>query len=105
MGTICRELRVDPAEFAGSGRHKRVVLARALTVQISRELTTMSYPEIARAMRRPNHSTVITAHQRLSTQLKTSPDLDLGPSCGGEWSGTTLAGMYERLKAEAIRGG
>ena len=105
MGTVCRELHVDPTEFAGSGRHKRVVLARALTVQIARELTTMSYPEIARAMRRPNHSTVITAHQRLSTQLKSSPGLDLGPSCGHEWSGTTLAGMYERLKSESIRNG
>ena len=104
MGTICRELRVDPAEFSGSGRHKRVVLARALTVQLARELTTMSYPEIARAMRRPNHSTVITAHQRLSAQLKTTPEVNLGESCGPEWEGTTLAGMYERLKAQAVKG-
>lgn len=105
LHVVCRELRVDPGEFAGTGRHKRVVLARAVTVQLARELTTLSYPEIARAMRRPNHSTVITAHQRLAGQLEQSPDADIASICGPEFSGETLRGLCDRLKGECVRVG
>ncbi len=105
LHVVCRELRVDPGEFAGTGRHKRVVLARAVTVQLARELTTLSYPEIARAMRRPNHSTVITAHQRLTGQLEQSPDMDIATVCGPEFAGETLRGLCERLKGECVRVG
>lgn len=105
LHVVCRELRVDPGEFAGTGRHKRVVLARAVTVQLARELTTLSYPEIARAMRRPNHSTVITAHQRLTGQLEQSPDMDISTVCGPEFAGETLRGLCERLKGECVRVG
>lgn len=66
---VCSSLGVAHDEFVGRGRHKRVVLARALTVHLSRELTNHSYPEIARAMGRPNHSTVITAHKRIKGQI------------------------------------
>lgn len=105
LHVVCRELRVDPGEFAGTGRHKRVVLARAITVQLARELTTLSYPEIARAMRRPNHSTVITAHQRLTGQLEQSPDADIASICGPEFAGETLRGLCDRLKGECVRVG
>ncbi|MBS0188656.1 MAG: ATP-binding protein, partial [Planctomycetes bacterium] len=67
---IARRLRVELADMAGRGRHPRVVLARSIVVHIARRLTTLSFPEIARAMNRPNHSSVITAHNRLLGQLK-----------------------------------
>ncbi|MBL8886477.1 MAG: ATP-binding protein, partial [Phycisphaerales bacterium] len=67
---IARRLRVEHADMAGKGRHPRVVLARSIVVHIARRLTTLSFPEIARAMNRPNHSSVITAHNRLLGQLK-----------------------------------
>jgi chromosomal replication initiator protein len=62
---VCDELGVDPAELHASGRHRRVVLARSLTAYLSRRLTNKSYPEIARAMARPSHSTVVTACRRI----------------------------------------
>ncbi|NUQ66739.1 MAG: ATP-binding protein [Phycisphaerales bacterium] len=65
----CSALGVDKAELMGRGRHRRIVLARAMIVHLCRRLTTRSYPEIARAMGRPNHSTVITAQQRLDRQM------------------------------------
>jgi chromosomal replication initiator protein len=46
-----------------------VVLARAVSTALARRLTSASYPEIARAIGRPNHSTVITAHRRLDRQM------------------------------------
>lgn len=66
---VCRSLNVEAAELAGRGRHVRVVLARAIATWLARKLTSMSYPEIARAIGRPNHSTVITAHRRLDAQI------------------------------------
>ncbi len=39
---VCRFLGVGQAEFAGRGRHRRVVLARALVALISRQLTSAS---------------------------------------------------------------
>jgi len=65
----CTALGVDQTELMGRGRHRRIVLARSLIVHLCRRLTTRSYPEIARAMGRPNHSTVITAQQRLDRQM------------------------------------
>lgn len=76
---VCRCMGVDPVELMGKGRHKRVVLARAVCVQLCRQHTTHSYPEIAKGLGRPNHSTVITAHQRLTGQLATIGDQGLEP--------------------------
>lgn len=62
---VCDVFRVRYDQLGDSGRHKRVVAARMFIVHLMREHTKYSYPEIARMMGRPNHSTVITAHQRL----------------------------------------
>lgn len=69
LKAVCTRLSVDPGQLAGSSRHKMIVLARSLSVYLARELTTMSYPEIAHAMGRKNHSTVITADHRLRRQI------------------------------------
>lgn len=86
---VCRALTVDLDRLMGKGRHKRVVLARSMIAFLARKLTTMSFPEIARAMGRPNHSTVITAQRRLEKELTGNPEAALGielcpanPSCG-----------------------
>ena len=56
-------------EIIGSGRHRVVVLARSILVHLARRLTTMSYTEIALAMGRRKHSTIITADKRLQRQI------------------------------------
>jgi chromosomal replication initiator protein len=75
IAQTCRYLSVDPGDLSGRTRHKRVVLARALITHLARQYTTMSFPEIARALGRPNHSTVITAYQRLAGQLAANEHL------------------------------
>ncbi len=80
--TVCFELSVSSGELGASGRHPRVVLARALCTALARRLTDQSYPEIARAIGRPNHSTVITAHQRLTGQIAACLTMDAGPRHG-----------------------
>jgi chromosomal replication initiator protein len=70
LAGVCEQFGVTRQQVLGSSRHKHVVLARQMAIHLAREMTPMSYPEIAAAMDRPNHSTVITAAQRAQKQLK-----------------------------------
>lgn len=70
LQAVCEALHVERSAVMTRSRHKRVVLARSVTVYLARQLTTMSYPELAVALSRPNHSTVVTAVQRVEGQIK-----------------------------------
>jgi chromosomal replication initiator protein len=96
---VCSTLRVEPSELLGRSRHKRVVLARSLTAHLGRKLTTLSYPELAREMNRPNHSTVVTACQRVERALETHACCEAGV----EFEGETYQSLIARLKREIVR--
>jgi chromosomal replication initiator protein len=68
--SVCDRLRVGREELLGSGRHARTVVARGVVAHLSRELTTHSYPEIARALGRDTHSAVHTAAKRLRAMIE-----------------------------------
>ncbi|PHQ78962.1 MAG: hypothetical protein COB69_08895 [Phycisphaera sp.] len=74
---VCQTLEVEHKDLGASGRHKRVVMARAVITLLCKKTTTLSYPEIARKMGKTNHSTVITAHQRIEKQLGDTVSLGL----------------------------
>ncbi|MFK7788173.1 MAG: DnaA/Hda family protein [Phycisphaeraceae bacterium] len=95
MKTVCNRLGVEASQLAGSSRHKFLVLARSLSVYLARELTTMSYPEIAHAMGRKNHSTVITADQRLRRQITADEPIML-PAGEGTVTPAELAASLSR---------
>lgn len=97
--TVCDRLGVEVSQLAGSSRHKFLVLARSLSVYLAREMTTMSYPEIAHAMGRKNHSTVITADQRLRRQI----DADLPIMLPGGQGTTTPAELAASLTRDVQR--
>lgn len=97
IARVCEHLDVQSDELRGNGRHPRVVLSRALITHLCRQLTTMSYPEIARAIGRPNHSTVITAHQRLSRQMGEKLVVDLGPQRGAIALSELAAGLSQQI--------
>jgi len=101
---VCREMGVQLGDVLGRGRHKRVVLTRALIVHVSRSLTTRSYPEIARTMARTNHSTVITAHQRVKRQIDASERCDVGCAHDGLTIGEVAAQIEREVKRAARRG-
>jgi chromosomal replication initiator protein len=102
---VCRALRVETSELFGKGRHKRVVLARSMCATLGRSLTTMSYPEIARSLGRPNHSTVITAVKRLERQMSGDATSSVGLYLGNDLDGLAaeLGGMNLRTLAEQLR--
>lgn len=66
---VCDRMRVTREDLLGSGRHARTVVARGLVAHLAREMTTHSYPEIARALGRDTHSAVHTAAKRLRAMI------------------------------------
>ncbi len=70
LEAVCDRLRVSREDLLGSGRHARTVVARGVVAHLARELTTHSYPEIARALGRDTHSAVHTAAKRLKGMIE-----------------------------------
>jgi len=95
LSTVAAELAVDAGEVLGRGRHPRVVLTRAMVTLLARRMTTASFPEIARTLGRPNHSTVITALRRIERQVEAGETIALGLS----WDGLTVGELASRLEA------
>jgi chromosomal replication initiator protein len=95
-GHVCRVLGVEFDELTGNGRRPQVVLARSLISRLARRLTTLSFPEIARGIGRPTHSTIIAACQRLEAQMamETQPTVDLGGTV------LTVRELCERMEGE-----
>ena len=69
MSAVAERFGVEISRLAGNSRQRDVVLARSVAAYLARRLTTRSFPEIARAMGRSNHSTIVTASQRIERQL------------------------------------
>jgi chromosomal replication initiator protein len=78
MDAVCTRLVVNRAQLLASGRHRRVVTARGLVAYLAREMTTLSYPEIAHALGRKHHSTVHTAVRRVTRELQQRQRVEVG---------------------------
>lgn len=70
LNVVCEYFALPPAQVTSRIRRQHVVFARSLLIHLVYELTPMSYPEIAAAMGRPNHSTIATAAKRIKQQLR-----------------------------------
>lgn len=91
-------LGIDVSELYGPSRHRRAVLARCVAVCLAKELTTHSFPEIARMLHRRNHSTVVTQRKRFFAEL----DRGSACRCGGELDGVRIADLYDRVRARVL---
>lgn len=94
---VCETLEVTRDDLAGRGRHPRVVLARAAVTLLARRLTRNSYPEIAGAIGRRNHSTVITAHRRIERQMSEGEVVGVGLATDG----LPISVLMDRIEREA----
>ncbi len=70
LNVVCEQMGVERASVMSSSRHRRIVMARSVAIHLARHLTTLSYPELARALGRSNHSTIVTADHRIDDQVK-----------------------------------
>lgn len=95
---VITTFHVERAEVMSKSRHRRVVFARTVIIHLARQLTTMSYPEIAKAMGRPNHSTIVTAAQRMSRQIEEGAIVEFPPNIAS----TTIGNLTDRLHRQII---
>jgi len=93
LEAVCDRVGVEMSDVLGRGKHARVVVARGLVCALARDLTTLSYPEIARRLNRKNHSTVITARDRLLGQVERGETAPRGAGRGD----VTLAALRDEL--------
>ena len=93
--SVCERMRVTREELLGNGRHARTVVARGLVAHLARELTTHSYPEIARALGRDTHSAVHTAAKRLRLMI----DADQRVASDGE----SVRELVDQLRHDIAR--
>jgi chromosomal replication initiator protein len=101
---VASRLGVEREDVLGSGRHRRVVLARSIVVYLARDLTTQSFPEIARALGRDTHSTAHTASKRIEEMLEAGDRVETGdPSLAGPDGLTPLKEVIAQLRHDIIR--
>lgn len=98
LDTVCGFFALPPVQVTGRIRRSHVVLARSILIHLAYELTPMSYPEIATVMGRPNHSTIVTAAQRIKKQLQANKPI-LIP---GQPAEVTLSQLLDKLRREVL---
>ncbi len=77
LDVVAEQLAISRETILSRGRHRHTVLARGLLVHLARKLTAMSYPEIAAAMGRKHHSSIVNAAQNIQKQLTQGATLTL----------------------------
>ena len=77
LQTVAERFAVTPRAILSNGRKRPVVLARSITAYLAYKHAGKSYPEVAAAMHRPNHSSVITAAKRITALLDDDAKIDL----------------------------
>jgi len=90
---VAERLGVERGEILGHSKLKRTSEARGVVVHLARRLTTLSYPEIARAFGRRNHSSLHGAETRIRESLDRPGDESL-----------ERRELIDRLAHEILRG-
>jgi chromosomal replication initiation ATPase DnaA len=103
VGAVCAALRIEPAEFRSTSRFSRVVIARELVSALAADLTRLSYPAIALAMGRPNHSTIIDARERWYNRVERAEKGDKSAYIAVWRTAYEPKALYEKLRAELER--
>lgn len=62
--------KISPEEIVGSGRQQAVALARQIAMHICRELTDLSLPKIGMHFGNRDHTTVMYATKKISSQMR-----------------------------------
>ena len=97
--SACERLGVEVSDVMGRSRHRRVVAARSIAALLARRHTTLSYPELAQKLGRPNHSSAVTACQRLEKQMAAGAGIRLS---AGEPE-TPLSSLVREIETDLTR--
>ena len=72
---VCDYYKISIEQMKGKNRNNEVNFPRQIAIYLCRELTTESFPKIGSYFGGRNHSTIISAYQRIEKELKTNEDL------------------------------
>lgn len=75
QNAVCAHAGVESAKLLSQSRAGPLVEARHLAMYLTRELTDLSLPQIARAFKRRDHTTVLHALRRVESRLEAEPAL------------------------------
>ena len=96
--TVCDHLNLTTADLASRDRGTRVSLGRGLIACLSRRMTDYSYPEIARALGRRNHSSAHAAARRIETMVEDKTRVRLPGQGGGDEGRVLVQELVDRLR-------
>lgn len=94
LDQVCDHLGLDRRTVLSASRRRQVVLARSLAVYLGRQMTSLSFPELATAIGRSNHSTVITAFNRIKQRVADREPITIDPQRGP----TTIDQLAQTLR-------
>jgi len=103
IGRVCDALRLSLDQLCGNGRMPVTVLAREIITVLARQHTNRSFPDIAEALGRPNHSSVVSMIKRFEEEKKRERALrSFGPMPEAV-HGLTVADFMDRITREVSR--
>ena len=71
---VCRFYSIEPSVLRGQGRSKDISLARQIAMYLIRRMTNLSLKEIGAEFGNRDHSTVLSALNRMENLTKTDPE-------------------------------
>lgn len=72
---VCDYYKISIEQMKGKNRNNEVNFPRQVAIYLCRELTTESFPKIGSYFGGRNHSTIISAYQKIGQELNTNEDL------------------------------
>ena len=72
---VCNKYNITADALNGKSRQSSVVIPRQIAMYLSRELLNVSFPEIGRSFGDRDHSTVMYACEKLSSQMKMDKEI------------------------------
>lgn len=99
VNAVCEALNIPRHELLGNSRHRRITLARGVSAYLLRDLTTLSWPEIAHQLGRERHSTVHGAAKRITKAL----ELDESTHSLPEQGEVPMRLLIDRVRRSALQ--
>ncbi len=75
VAAVADYFNIAPGELIGKNRTKKITLGRQIAMYLMREKGNYSFAEIGKELSHRNHATIIHGCQKISTEMKTNPEL------------------------------
>ena len=74
---VCEYFKIDIEDLKGKKRSKDVNYPRQIAIYLCRKMTSESFPKMGTYFGGRDHSTIISAYQKIANDLKTNPQLQI----------------------------